>query len=176
MNKTSQIRQIAGIAILSALTIILTVVSNYIVIGGISINLSLIPIVLAAIIFGPYAGFFVGLINGGFIMLSAGAFFAVSIHGTILVCLLKTSVAGLVAGFVYEWLNDVNEFVSTLITALVVPFINTTLFILGSLIFFNGVFGELISILVSVNFLIEVAINIVLSPAILRVIKVVKTN
>ncbi|MCH5180525.1 MAG: ECF transporter S component [Erysipelotrichales bacterium] len=174
MNKQQKIRQIAGIAVLSALTIILTIVSNYIIIGGISINLSLIPIVLAAIIFGPYAGFFVGLINGGFVMLSAQAFFAVSPIGTVIVCLLKTSVAGLLAGYLYKWLSGKNEIISTFATALIVPIVNTSLFIIGSLIFFQGVFGELISILVSVNFLIEVAINIMLAPAIIRIIKIVK--
>ncbi len=174
MNKQQNIRRIAGIAVLSALTIILTIVSNYIIIAGVSINLSLVPIVLAAIIYGPYAGFFVGLINGGFVMLSAQAFFAISPVGTVIVCLLKTSIAGLVSGYIYRLIVRFNEIVSTFVASLIVPVVNTGLFIIGSLIFFKGSFGSLISIFISLNFIIEFAINLLLAPAIIRIIKAVK--
>ena len=164
MNKQQNIRRIAGIAVLSALTIILTIVSNYIIIAGVSINLSLVPIVLAAIIYGPYAGFFVGLINGGFVMLSAQAFFAISPVGTVIV----------VSGYIYRLIVRFNEIVSTFVASLIVPVVNTGLFIIGSLIFFKGSFGSLISIFISLNFIIEFAINLLLAPAIIRIIKAVK--
>ena len=107
-------------------------------------------------------------------MLSAQAFFAISPVGTVIVCLLKTSIAGLVSGYIYRLIVRFNEIVSTFVASLIVPVVNTGLFIIGSLIFFKGSFGSLISIFISLNFIIEFAINLLLAPAIIRIIKAVK--
>lgn len=174
MNKMTKVKYLAYTSILSAVTIILTLISNSIVIGGISINLGLIAIILAGILVGPLSGAFVGLINGAFALLSAQAFFAISPLGTVLVCLLKTSVAGLVCGLIYRLLKNKNELVAIIVSAMLVPIINTSLFIVGSLFFFNGAFGNLISIFVSINFVVELLVNAVLIPTIIKVIKIIK--
>ncbi|MCH5172506.1 MAG: ECF transporter S component [Erysipelotrichales bacterium] len=176
MNRQNRVSKIAGLSMLTALTIVLTYVSDYIAIGSISINLSLIPIVLAAIIYGPYAGLFMGLVNGAVVMASpyTQAFFASNAIGTVVVCLLKTAIAGFVASYIYKLLSKKNEVVGIIASSIAVPIINTSLFILGSLIFFKGGFESLVTIFVSFNFLIELAINIILAPALIRVIKVVE--
>lgn len=176
MNRQHQIRQIAGLSILTALTVVLTYISDYIAIGTVSINLSLIPIVLAAIVYGPYAGLFMGLVNGGVVMISpyTQAFFAANVFGTILVCLLKTAIAGFVASLIFKLLSKKKEVVGIVAASIVVPIINTSLFILGSLVFFQGNFKDLVNIFVSINFLIEFAINILLTPSLIKVIKIIK--
>ena len=71
---------------------------------------------------------------------------------------------------------------------MVCPVINTGLFLLGSTLFFKsylmetyaveaaGFIGFLFLGLVGVNFLIEMAINLVLSPMIVRILKVRKSK
>lgn len=176
MNKMTKVKYLAYTSILSAVTIVLTLISQYIVIGQININLGLVGIILAAILIGLSSGTFVGLINGAITLLSPSTqgFFAISPLGTVLVCLLKTSVAGLVCGFIYRLLKNKNELVAIIVSAMLVPIINTSLFIVGSLIFFNGAFGNLISILVSINFIVEIVVNALLIPTIIKVIKIIK--
>ena len=166
------VKKMVGTAIFSAICIVLTLISNYIPIAGITINLALIAIATSAIIYGPLSGLIVGLVNGGFVMLAAGPFFAISPIGTVLVCLLKSGLAGLISGYVYLLFKNKNKLVASILAAIVVPIINTALFIVGSLIFFEGLFGQLISIFISVNFIIEFVICLLVSPSIKKVVDV----
>lgn len=172
------IRKMAGIAILMSLTIVLTFISNYITIAGISINLSVLPIALAGILYGPLAGLFVGLVNGGLVLLapSTGSFLAMNVWGTILVCLLKTGLAGLCSGLLFRLFYKRFFSLGVIIASISTPIINTGLFILGSLLFFGGLFGSLISIFVSVNFIIEFSVIVVLCPTIVFLIKTLMKN
>lgn len=177
MNKQQKIRQIAGIALLSALTAVLSFISNYIVIGSVSINLSLIPIVLAAIIYGPYAALFVGAVNGAIVILAPSTqivFFPINVLATILVCLLKTSIGGLISSLLYRWLSKRNIVLGIIIATICVPVINTSLFVLTVLIFFPDLIAGVITIMLLINFAIELSLNIILAPSIIRIIKILK--
>ena len=59
MRKSEKTRWIVGNALLVALCVVLTLISNYIPIGGITINLALITIALAAILYGYKSALFV---------------------------------------------------------------------------------------------------------------------
>ena len=61
--KNDQVRKITGVAILLAIEIVLQAIGNYITPSAVSINLSLIPVALGAILFGPLSGAFLGLMN-----------------------------------------------------------------------------------------------------------------
>lgn len=176
MKKNNRIYKMTGMAILTALTVVLTLISNYIVIGGsVSINLSLIPIVIAAIVYGPVEGMLMGFVNGAIVMTAPATisgFFSVNPFGTIVTCLLKTGIAGLAAGGVYRGLRKLSFPVAIILASIVTPIVNTALFIVGCLVFFSGVFADLISIFVGLNFLIEFGIDIVLSPTLVYVVKV----
>ncbi|MCQ2742272.1 MAG: ECF transporter S component [Bacilli bacterium] len=166
-------RKIAGTGILLALTIVLTIVSNYIQIGTISINLSLIPIALAAMIYGPWAGLLIGMVNGGVVLLSpsTGAFLAQNPVATVFLCLLKTGLAGLASGFVFKWLSKKNWTLSCYVCTLIVPFINTGLFLVGVALFFNNFWGAIVSISLLINFGVEVAVNLILAPSLRFIMK-----
>ena len=57
-------RTITGTALLTAIELVLIVISNYVAIGPVNINLALVPIAVAGMVFGPLSGLFVGLVNG----------------------------------------------------------------------------------------------------------------
>jgi len=173
MNKNrALIVKMVGSAIFGALTIVLTYISNLFPIAGTPLNLGLIPIILAAMIYGPISGLFVGVVNGILVITGAQFYLAISVVGTILTCILKTGVAGFVGGYIYLALKNKNITVAAIVTALFVPICNTSIYIVGCLIFFSGAFGSLITIFVTLNFGIEMAINIVLSPVIVYLVKI----
>ena len=134
--------------LLIAITVVLTLISNNIPIAGVSINLALIPIAVAAILYGKGSGIFVGLVNGALVMLSASPIFSINAPATVVVCLLKSSLAGLVAAIIYQLIKKKNEHVAVILAVIIVPIVNTLIFIIGSLLFFNGILGQLISLFI----------------------------
>lgn len=133
-------RNIPFIAILLAIEIVLQVLGNYIAFGPVSINLSLVTIALGAILYGPWCGLFLGLINSLFVFLSPYTmpFYEASTIGTIVTVIVKSSTAGFVSGIIYHLLKNKNNLVATIIASISIPIINTGLFVVGSLIFFRG--------------------------------------
>ena len=189
------------LAMLVALVVVLQLVSAMIPpIGGmVSITLTLIPVVVGAILFGVEGGAILGfsfglivMINcitaldpGGNILWNANPFF------TAVICLVKGTAAGVVPALLYRAVRgaDANvtagrKYVSALVAALSAPIVNTGLFVCGMLLFFmdtlsvwaggtNMVTYILVG-LAGVNFLVEFLINIILTPAIDRIVAVVR--
>ena len=175
MKRNQSIKIIVGNGIFAAITAVLTFIP--IPIGNVNINLGLIPIVLASIIFGVKSGLFVGLVNGICVLVSPATiqfFFSISPIGTILVCLLKTGLAGLFAGLIYKALMSKKQYLGVVLSSVIVPIANTSIFIIGSLIFFDGVFGELITLFIAANFIIEFVINLLLIPTIHYIVNIYK--
>lgn len=172
-STTLLIRKMAGIAILLASSIILTFISNTISIAGLEINLSLLPIGLAAILYGPFAGLFIGVMNGLIVLLAPGTSVFLSMNPvlTVFLCLGKTGLAGLISGYLFRWLRKVNFNLAIVVASLIIPILNTGLFVLGCLAGFNSLFGAVVTLALLINFSIEIAINIVLSPSIVFLIK-----
>ena len=61
-------RNIAWFAILLALTVVLQIWGSAIRIGANTVNLSLIPVVLAAILLGPLGGAVTGFVSGAVVL------------------------------------------------------------------------------------------------------------
>jgi uncharacterized membrane protein len=107
----------------------------------------------------------------------------------VVICLVKGIAAGVVPGLLYKLIEKKNKLVGVILASAAAPIMNTGLFILGALCFLQeaimlspvdvtGFTGEtigyyLIVIVAGINFLVEFAINLVLSPAIHRVVLVV---
>ena len=177
-NKFFSAKNIAYLAVLLALVIVLQAFSASLqALTVVNLNLALVPIVLGALLLGPLAG--VMGINGFYTVIWSGSPFV-----TTLTCLVKTTVAGLVAGFVYNVIKKKNGLVATFVASGLVPIVNTVLFILGCLcmpatiqsINPEGVnlFVFIIVSIVTWNFFIEFAISLVLAPAVHRVVLVVE--
>ncbi len=179
------------LALLTALTAVLSYFGGFIKIGGLaSISLTLIPVVLGAALCGPYAGGWLGGVSGVVFFMTADAafWFGLSIPGTIITVMIKGIAAGLLAGLVYKLLEKLNRYAAVIVSAIVCPVVNTSIFLLGSVIFFMdavnsgatsegmGTFGYLIVFFVGLNFVFELAFNIIISPAILRLINIKKKN
>lgn len=177
MNNTKKVIQtIVTNAILIALTVVFTIISNYIqIFPNVSLNLSLVTIALAAIIFGYKSALVVGLINGLIVMISAGVFFAENPIATVFICLLKSSLAGLVSALLFKLIKKANGHVAIFVSCLVVPLINTGLFVLGVYLFFPYNFF-IIYLPSSLNVIIEVATSVILTPMVYYIIKIFKSK
>ena len=190
MNANSQgkTRRLAGLALFTALIVILQLLGNFIRFGPVSVSLVALPIAVGAAVYGGAAGLWLGFVFGMVVLLSgdAAAFFAFSVPGTLLTVLVKGIACGGLAGLVYAWLSGKNRTLAAVAAGIVCPVVNTGVFLLGCRIFFMPVladmaqnlgFGDnvgrfMIIGLVGVNFLAELGINIVLSPVILRLIRI----
>lgn len=196
IGKGISTRTITGTAILLALVIVLQAFGGSISIGAVQLNFTLIPIVLGAVLFGPWAGLFLGFACGVVVLIQVimglAPFYVViwtyNPVVTVFTCVVKTTVAGFVAGLLYQWLSKKNSLVAVFVASGVVPVINTALFIVGCLCMSGSieifqtslavtgmnVFVFILVGLVTFNFFIEFAINLFVAPALHRVIGVVE--
>ena len=180
MKEKFGIRQIAGIGILTATIAVLQYLANVLPMGTLPFSLGLFPIALGAVMYGPLAGLFLGLVEGGMIIIapSTEMFMAYNPWFTIILCLAKTGLAGLFAGLIYLPFKKKLPLVGSIIASFVCPIVNTGLFILGAFFVFGGAFGHSIgweylafifTVLIGFNFFIELLINGALSPALYKI-------
>ena len=198
MNRSSSFEKtkvLVGMAIFTAIVVVLQVIATALGRMGMTPpSLVLIPIVIGSAVYGLKTGAWLGFVFG-IVVLLAGVMgvdlFTAGMWNydplaTAAICIVKGVAAGFVAGAVYKGLSKVNGILATVTAAVVCPVINTGLFLLGSTLFFRSYLMETYSVeaagfvgflfigLVGVNFLIEMAINVVLSPVIVRILRVQK--
>ena len=186
-------KNVTMVAVLLALVIVLQAFGGSISIGTVQLNFTLIPIVLGAILLGPWVGGFLGLACGVvvFIQVVLGLVpFYVLIWTndpfvTTLTCLVKTTLAGWVAGIVFQALKKKNETLGIFLASGIVPMINTGVFIVGCLLMTDSVYtmagsgnvftvlGFILVSIVTFNFFIELAVNVLVAPALHTVYSVV---
>ncbi len=180
-------KKLVGTSILSAVVIVLQFISNYVQFGPVSITLSLIPIVVGSIIYGPLSGFILGLINGVIVILAPSTlavFMPIHPLWTIITCLIKTSIAGLLSGLIYKALSKNHSKLGVILSSISVPIINTGLFSIFCLLFFQDLLGTFLSpeyeniyavlflLVIGFNFIIEFLVNAILSPAVYSLVKI----
>jgi uncharacterized membrane protein len=179
------------LALLTALVAVLAYYGGFIKIGGLaSISLTLIPVIIGATLFGPIAGAWLGAVAGVIFFITPDAlfWFGLSIPGTVITVMIKGILSGLCAGLVYKLFAKINQYVAVLISAIVCTVVNTGIFLIGSLVFFmdtvsGGASAEGISVgaylivfFVGLNFVFELIANIVVSPAIVRILSIAKSR
>ena len=177
------------LAIFTAMVALLAYFGGFIKIGGLaSISLTLIPVVLGAALLGPLSGAWLGAVAGAvfFITPDAAFWLGLSVHGTIITVMVKGILSGLSAGLVYKLLEKFNRYFAVILSAVICPVVNTGIFLVGSLVFFidtvsAGALAEdlsvgayLILFFVGLNFVFELITNIVLTPAIYRLLDIAK--
>lgn len=181
-------KNMVGIALFTAIVVVLQLLAVGLrALGLFSISLVLVPIVVGSAVYGWKGGAWLGFAFGVAVLLSgdAAAFLAVDVLGTILVVLLKGTLCGLTAGLVYRLVKKAGKMPAVITAAVVCPVVNTGIFLLGCLVFFlptitqwaslygfENVGAYMIFGLTGINFLIELAVNLVLSPVIVRLIRV----
>ena len=181
-----------GIALLMALVIVLQFLGGILTTAsGFSISLVLIPIVLGAAVFGPSAGAILGGTFGVIVFINCvtgtdlgGAMvFQANPILCFLVVMGKGILAGMAAGGVYRLLRDKSKYIAMRCAAIVCPVVNTGIFIACMLTVFREVLsawaegGDLVTYiltgLVVANFVPELIINVVFSPASARILQIV---
>ena len=187
MNKKT--KNLVGIGLFTAIVVVLQFLGGGIKFGMFSISLVLVPIVVGSAVYGWKAGAWLGFMFGGAVLLSgdAAAFMVISPAATIAVVLVKGAACGLVAGLVFKMLEKSNKYLAVFSAAIVCPIVNTGVFLLGCQFFFLDTVAEwgtamgfenaasyMFLGLAGVNFLIELGVNILLAPMIVRLIKIGK--
>ena len=183
-NDHTRKHSLTGTAMLTAIIIVLQLIGSYIKFGQFSISLVLIPIVLGAALFGVASGTWLGLAFGIVVLISGDAalFMAINPIGTVITVLLKGVLAGAASAAAYRLVEKKSRFAAVLLASFVCPVVNTGVFLLGCLVFFmdairdlagdSNVLVYMIVSFVGINFVIELVINLVLNPAMVRLIEI----
>lgn len=185
-------KTIVGLSLFTAIVVVLQLLGSFIRFGMFSISLVLVPIVVGAALYGAASGAWLGLVFAAVVLLSgdASAFFVINPLGTVLTVILKGVLSGYAAGILYRALHKKNETVAVIASAVVCPVVNTGIFLIGCLLFFMEPvsawaeafgFGDNVTRymflgLAGGNFLFELLFNVVLSPVIVRLIKLGKVR
>lgn len=177
-------------AVLTALVVVLQLISSFMKIGPFSITLVLVPIVIGAATCGVTIGGWLGFVFGMVVLFTdAAAFLAIDPIGTVVTVLAKGIACGVAAGLVYKLFEKKNKYLAVGTAAVVCPIVNTGVFFLGCVVFFFKTieswglaegFGSAVEYmflgLAGANFLIELAINIVLAPVVIRLLSIRKNQ
>jgi len=187
--KKDVVRKMVITSILITIEILFQIIGNFISIGVVSLNLTLLPITIGAIMVGPFAGFILGVVNGILVLFAPSTislFMPLNALGTVILCLLKTSFGGLCAGIIANRFKNKNETIVYLSSSAIVPIVNTSLFCLACFLIYKpflvnnmGTYGNELSYLLfgvlGWNFVFEFASNVLLTPSICSIIKKVRS-
>ena len=186
-------KNMVGVALLIAMIVVLQFLGGMIPpVGGFTISLVLIPIVIGSAVYGPGAGALLGGVFGLIVVI--GCINGTDLGGAmvfqadpvicIAVVMAKGILAGFLAGWVYRLFKNKNTYIAMLCCAVVCPVVNTGLFVTCMLFFFKDVLaawaggGDILTYvltgLVLANFVPELIINVVFGTVGQRVIKIVK--
>ena len=183
----SKTKKLVGIGLFTAIVVVLQFLGGGIKFGMFSISLVLVPIVVGAAVYGWQAGGWLGLAFGAAVLLSgdAAAFLAVNPLATVGVVLMKGILCGVTAGILYKVIGKINRTFGVFAAAIICPVANTGVFLAGCWLFFLETVSQwgaglgfanaaeyMFLGLAGTNFLIELAVNLVLAPVIVRLIKI----
>lgn len=194
MNKEhSNTQRLAVLAVLTAIVIILQV-AVVIPLGPFTVTLTMLPIIIGAILYGPVGGAALGAAFGIMVSIqvvtgAAGAFSTAMLEfqpaATILVCLLKGIAAGAAAGAFFRLFRRRSFYLGVVMAAVIAPIINTGIFSVTCLTIFRslienalGTSGNLLLVFlttfIGLNFLVEFGVNVALTPIVMRILRAVK--
>ena len=183
LNK-DDIRKLTIIGVLTSLATVLSFIKIPII-GTASITLVMPVIVIGAALYGPYVGAWLTIIPNILAFSEAGIFLTYAPVECVATLILKGVFAGLAAGFAYKLLSARHPIGAVAVSAVIAPTVNSLTFLLGCYLFIwdelvalageSGVgVGMLILGLVVINYIVELILNIILCPSILRIIRVIQ--
>lgn len=194
-KKLFSARNIATFGVLVALMVVLQLFASAIPMFGVTLNFSLIPIVLGAIFFGSIGGGLMGFISGVITFITCAVmgrepftlflFQANPVMLTI-VCIGKTTFAGVLSGLAYFFVSKKSKIAASYVAAILLPIVNTGLYLVG-LIAMKGDVAEYLGVeasagavfiavfvIIWLNFVLEIVINALFAPAIATVARSVE--
>ncbi len=188
VENSRKIKKMTYLAILTAMVFILQWLGLFMRFTTFSLTFVLVPIVIGTAICGVYAGAWLGFVFAIAVFATGDAalFLQFSIFGTIVTVVLKGILSGLCAGLVYKLFEKKNKYLAIVSSAVTAPIVNSGIFFLGCLVFFydsiadyfktDSVVWFIITGLIGINFIIEFVLNLILSPAIYRILEIAKPS
>ena len=181
-NNRALIRKLALVGLLTAIAVVFSYIKIPLV-GTVTVTLVLPVVVIGAALCGPIVGAWLTIIPNISAFSEAGIFMVYQPVGCIITLLLKGILAGLAAGFVYKLLSKKHPIGAVACAAVAAPVVNTGVFVAGCYIFIweeilveaanAGIgIGVLLLGLAGINFVVELVLNLILCPTILRIIKI----
>ena len=190
-KQKQQILYLVQLALLTAVIMALHFSGVAIPAFGTKISLVLIPIALGAMLLGPAAGAILGFIYGMTVFVTLGVMHMDPFTGFLfdntpvmaaLICTVKTTAAGFVTGWVYRALSKKSVWLAVFVATALVPTVNTGVFVLGCFLIYSTIsefaagagYSAVYFILIicaGINYLLELAINIIFSPALERLVR-----
>ena len=192
-EKHTSVVRLTSLALLAALIVVLQTVASGIKIGPVPISLTLVPIVVGAILFGPGAGAFLGGVFGVVCLIAGIAgtdqftnlLWVANPFWLTVVCVGKAVLCGWVAELVYRALEK-RQTLGCIIASICAPIVNTGVFAIGMLTVFKSILQDYAGgtdivyyffvFFIGVNFLVEFGVNTILSAAIARIVKAVEQS
>ena len=170
-------KNITYIAVFAALIIVLQMCSSFIKIGATSFSFVLVPIVLGGMLMGVSVGAALGALFGVIVLVAALAGldpFTLYLLGenpafTVFLCLIKGIAAGVVPALLYKLVSKKNGYVAVFSGT-----VGDAMTSLGVDISGLSPFYIILVLCVGVNFFVEFAINLICSPAIYTVNRVIE--
>ena len=131
-EKHTSVVRLTSLALLAALIVVLQTVASGIKIGPVPISLTLVPIVVGAILFGPGAGAFLGGVFGVVCLIAGIAgtdqftnlLWVANPFCLTVICVGKAVLCGWVAGLVYRALEK-RQTLGCIAAAICAPIVNT---------------------------------------------------
>lgn len=194
-SASAKTQRMVTLAILSAIVIILQA-AVVIPLGPFTITLTLVPIIIGAIMYGYVGGGILGGLFGVVVSIqvvtgAAGAFSTAMLEfapaATIIICIAKGLLAGLAAALFFKIFSKIKFYGGVLAAAIIAPIVNTGIFSIACLTIFRGLvegalgtsgnlFMAFLTTFIGLNFLVEFAINVLLSPVMVRILRAVGVN
>ncbi len=145
-NSNGKTRRLAGLALFTAIVVVLQLLGSFIKVGPFAVSLVLIPIVVGAAVYGVSAGAWLGFVFGVVVTIAvvtgadAGGYIMFSARPvmTVLVCLIKGTAAGYVAGLLYRAIGKKHPLAGVIVAAAAAPVVNTGLFVLAMVLFYSS--------------------------------------
>lgn len=192
-KKQGNTQRLAVLAVLTAIVIILQA-AVVIPLGPFTVTLTMLPIIIGAIMYGPLGGAVLGTVFGVVVSIqvltgAAGAFSTAMLEyqpaATILICLLKGIAAGLAAGAFFRLFRKASFYLGVVVAAVIAPVVNTGIFSVGCLTIFRSLIQDalgtgsnlllvFLTTFIGLNFLVEFGINVALTPVVMRIFRAVK--
>ena len=202
MSAKKKTLRLVELAMLIALIAVLQFTGASIPIGLVPLTFVLIPICIGAFLLGPIDGAILGFVFGLITVIQTpqngilNFLFQASPVIYVILALTKATLAGFLSGLIYKAFDKAFGgklvYLKTLIASIAAPIINTGIFVLGMIIFFMPqlsampnqfpeYFGKYINPmqvlflgLAGFNFIGEFLVSLILTPAIVRIVDVVK--
>ena len=205
-TQREKILHLVQLAMLLAIVVVLQLTGASLPIGLIPLTFVLIPIVVGAFLLGPIDGAILGFTFGLITVFQTPlnpflmVFFEANAILYVVLAILKATMAGFCSGLIYKVLNKLfkekKKILSTTIASISAPIINTGIFVIGMLIFFFPELSSLPSMTIEnnpfaiftnpfqvlfigfcgFNFIGEFLVSLVLSPAIIRIVDIIKNK